>query len=168
MASSPPDIHLQTYSTGQSTHGPCTLVNEDGGSHLDIGDGEKHIGTSTERLLHVEEDSESDIKEPAGQTGEAPLEPPNVGSDRGSIIWDWWLWEIAGLALSLGFTVVIIVILAIYDDKPLPTWPYNITLNAMVSVLSTMAKVRPQTDSLPYNALTHDNRVLCYLQLYNV
>ena len=46
--------------------------------------------------------------------------------------------------LSLGVTITIIVVLAMYDGQPLPNWPYSITLNAMVSVLATTAKVTPR------------------------
>lgn len=56
---------------------------------------------------------------------------------------DWWLWELVGAMLSLGATVAIIIILAVYDGHPLPSWPYRITLNSLLSVLSTIAKVQP-------------------------
>ena len=68
--------------------------------------------------------------------------PHETHRDRKSWLWDWWLWEIAGIALSLSVTLAIVVILAMYDGHPLPKWPYSITLNAMVSVLATIAKVR--------------------------
>ena len=68
--------------------------------------------------------------------------PHEAYRSRKSCFWDWWLWEIAGIVLSLSVTVAIVVILAIYDGHPLPKWPYSITLNAMVSVLATIAKVR--------------------------
>ena len=54
---------------------------------------------------------------------------------------DWWVWEIAAVVLSLGSTTAIIAILAKYNGKPLPNWPYKITLNSMLSVLSTISKV---------------------------
>ena len=62
---------------------------------------------------------------------------------------DWWLWELAGIISSLIVTMAIIVMLLKYDGRPLPSWPYSITLNAMVSVLSTLAKVCPQRSSKP-------------------
>ena len=54
---------------------------------------------------------------------------------------DWWFWEIAGALLSLGSTVAIVVMLAVCNNRPLPVLRYGITLNAMLSVLSTIAKV---------------------------
>ena len=55
---------------------------------------------------------------------------------------DWWFWEVVGVVVSLGATAAIIIILTVYDDKPLPTWKYGITLNSMLSILSTISKVR--------------------------
>jgi hypothetical protein len=42
--------------------------------------------------------------------------------------------------MSVVFLVAIIVVLYEYDGKPMPDWPYGITLNALVSVLSTAMK----------------------------
>ena len=55
---------------------------------------------------------------------------------------DWWLWELMGSILSILCMVAIVAILAAYDRKPLPEWPYSITLNSLLSILSTIAKVR--------------------------
>ena len=54
---------------------------------------------------------------------------------------DWWLWELMGSILSIFCIVAIVAILAAYDRKPLPEWPYSITLNSLLSILSTIAKV---------------------------
>ena len=61
---------------------------------------------------------------------------------RGTRSWyhDWWFWEVAGALLSLASTVAIVVMLAVCNGKPLPVWRNGITLNAMLSVLSTIAK----------------------------
>ena len=61
---------------------------------------------------------------------------------------DWWFWEILGALLSLGSTAAIIVILAVYNHQPVPALRYGITLNAMLSVLSTTAKVSFQIDAM--------------------
>ena len=65
--------------------------------------------------------------------------------DYGTRSWyyDWWFWEAAGALLSLGSTVAIVAMLAVCDNKPMPALRYGITLNAMLSVLSTVAKVSP-------------------------
>ena len=57
---------------------------------------------------------------------------------------DWWIQEIAGALLSLESNVAIIVMLAVYINQPLPVLRYGITLYAMLSVLSTITKVRAQ------------------------
>ena len=54
--------------------------------------------------------------------------------------YDWWFWEIAGALLSLASTVAIILMLAAYNNKPLELVEAGITLNAVLSVLSTVAK----------------------------
>ena len=64
--------------------------------------------------------------------------------------YDWWFWEISGALLSLGSTVAIVVMLAVCNNKPLPVLRYGITLNAMLSVLSTIAKVSPSSNAIVY------------------
>lgn len=51
-----------------------------------------------------------------------------------------WTFEILGCVTSIVFLVAIIVVLFNYDGRPMPDWPYGITLNALVSVLSTVMK----------------------------
>lgn len=51
-----------------------------------------------------------------------------------------WTFEIIGCVVSIGFLIAIIVVLFEYDGKPMPDWPYGITLNALISVLSTVMK----------------------------
>jgi hypothetical protein len=57
---------------------------------------------------------------------------------RGAL--DGWLYEVAALAFSVGCLVALAVVLGIYDKKKTPEFAYNITLNALISVLSTAAK----------------------------
>ncbi|KAL4946708.1 hypothetical protein BDV06DRAFT_231788 [Aspergillus oleicola] len=51
-----------------------------------------------------------------------------------------WTLEILGCLTSIVFFVAIIAVLFYYDGRPMPQWPYGITLNALVSVLSTVMK----------------------------
>lgn len=53
---------------------------------------------------------------------------------------DSWFYECAAMAFSVGCLVALAVMLGIYDGKEIPRLPYNITLNALISVLSTAAK----------------------------
>ncbi|KAI9788937.1 MAG: hypothetical protein M1835_001998 [Candelina submexicana] len=53
---------------------------------------------------------------------------------------NWWLWEILSLVTSVGATAGIVGVLIYFDGRPLPSWPYSITLNALISVLATISK----------------------------
>lgn len=77
-----------------------------------------------------------------------PDETHDMQHDRKSWYHDWWCWEIAGALLSLVSTAAIIVILALYNHRPVPVLRYGITLNAMLSVLSTTAKVISKTGTV--------------------
>jgi hypothetical protein len=57
---------------------------------------------------------------------------------RGAL--DSWFYECAALAFSVGCLAALAVMLGIYDGKETPQLPYNITLNALISALSTAAK----------------------------
>lgn len=56
------------------------------------------------------------------------------------VISDGWSWELLCLAISWACLVAIGVLLGAYDGKPFPTGPGGISLNAMVAILSTVAK----------------------------
>ena len=75
-----------------------------------------------------------------------PFKSTDVGIVHGkgqtrSILHDWWLREVLGATVCVVSTVVIVMLLAMYDGKSLPIWPLSITVNSFVSVLSTIAKV---------------------------
>ena len=80
---------------------------------------------------------------------ETGYEAPKKHQPRDKPSWyhDWWFSEILGIILSLSSIVAIIAILARYNGRPVPNWPYKITLNSMLSVFSSISKVRPH--SLP-------------------
>lgn len=76
-------------------------------------------------------------------TARCPLSPPDqtVSQPQKLKVWSSkWVLETLSCVLSVGFLVAIVVVLANYDGKALPNWPYGITLNALVSVLSTFMK----------------------------
>lgn len=79
---------------------------------------------------------------------EDSVETNHMQYSRRSWYHDWWFWEIAGALLSLGSTAAIIIILAVYDHQPVPVLRYGITLNAMLSVLSTIAKVSSKINAM--------------------
>jgi hypothetical protein len=81
---------------------------------------------------------------PVTQTGKArPLSTAEQKAVLQSQSFFWgssWTLEILSCLTSVVFLVAIIVVLYEYDGKPMPDWPYGITLNALVSVLSTAMK----------------------------
>lgn len=50
-----------------------------------------------------------------------------------------WAFEIISLLVSAAAVAGIIVVLAHFDNRPLPDWPLNITLNTLIALLSTLA-----------------------------
>ncbi|GKZ81281.1 hypothetical protein AnigIFM56816_005795 [Aspergillus niger] len=62
-----------------------------------------------------------------------------------------WTWEILSCVIAVTALVAIIIVLYNYDNRPMPDWPYGITLNAVVSVLVTLMKaamIFPITEGL--------------------
>lgn len=57
------------------------------------------------------------------------------------LVSEWWLWEIISWSISGICLCAIAILLGVFDGKTLPTrWPGGISLNAYISILSTMAK----------------------------
>ncbi|KAK7918398.1 hypothetical protein PG985_010272 [Apiospora marii] len=52
----------------------------------------------------------------------------------------YWLTESGSCAVALGALAALVGILVQHDGQPLPDWKYGITLNALVSVLSSVLK----------------------------
>ncbi|KAE8160024.1 hypothetical protein BDV40DRAFT_271561 [Aspergillus tamarii] len=62
-----------------------------------------------------------------------------------------WIWEILSCVIAVASLVAIIVVLYVYDGKSMPDWPYGITLNAVISLLTTLMKAAmafPITEAL--------------------
>ena len=51
---------------------------------------------------------------------------------------DWWIKEISAMLISILSLVCIVLILRIYDGRPLHDWPFSITINSLVSIFSTI------------------------------
>ena len=51
---------------------------------------------------------------------------------------DSWIKELSALLISLLSLLCIFVTLRIHDGRPLPSWPLSITINAVVSLFSTV------------------------------
>lgn len=56
------------------------------------------------------------------------------------ILVDSWIWEALCWVLSVACLIAIVIILHTYDGQPIPQWRSGITLNAMVSVFTSIAK----------------------------
>jgi hypothetical protein len=86
-----------------------------------------------------------DIDEPAPQAGPS-LNSPRSGmrtkhtSILKALVFDLWTGEAIVMALSMCCLVAIAVIVRHYDGKPLPQWRGGVTLNTVISVLSTIAR----------------------------
>ncbi|KAL8923219.1 MAG: hypothetical protein Q9172_003238 [Xanthocarpia lactea] len=59
----------------------------------------------------------------------------------GSLLSNWWLWELLEACISIIALVVIVVILFVYDGSSLPDWPSVFTINSVISFLSTISKL---------------------------
>ena len=105
-------------------------------------DGSQYEATGTSQRLLGEENYKSRNQPTVQEMEKGSLKSRSSKPGRRSWYYDWWFWEIVGMILNLGATVAIVAIFARYNDKPLPKWKYGITLNAMLSVLSTISKVR--------------------------
>jgi len=49
-----------------------------------------------------------------------------------------WLYEISSLVLAVVAVIMLICVLRAYENKPNPQWPLGISLNTIVSILSTV------------------------------
>ncbi|RDW67394.1 DUF3176 domain-containing protein [Aspergillus mulundensis] len=69
-----------------------------------------------------------------------PSKMPPKPSRWTSLSLDTWLWEILALIFSTSAFTAIFVLLAVHDQKPSPALPSGITLNTIISILSTSSK----------------------------
>lgn len=53
---------------------------------------------------------------------------------------NWWLLELSFWLISATVLGAICIILRKYEGRPLPEWPWNITLNAFISVMAAILK----------------------------
>ncbi|KAN0087188.1 Protein of unknown function (DUF3176) domain containing protein [Elaphomyces granulatus] len=55
------------------------------------------------------------------------------------VVSTYWLFEVLCGTLSLACLIAITVVLRAFDNQPVPTWSYGITLNTIVSLLASVA-----------------------------
>ena len=86
---------------------------------------------------------------------------------------DWWLLEIVCWLCAVGFTGGIVGILSQYDQKQTWEWPYSITINSSIALLSTLAKsslmipIASCLSQLKWARLTKKERKLLDLQTFD-
>ncbi|KAB8079691.1 hypothetical protein BDV29DRAFT_151610 [Aspergillus leporis] len=57
------------------------------------------------------------------------------GKTFASRVNDYWVWEIASCVGSLAAIFAIVTVLLAYNGKSLPSWPYGVTTNSVLSWL---------------------------------
>ncbi|KAI0011043.1 hypothetical protein F4779DRAFT_626726 [Xylariaceae sp. FL0662B] len=86
---------------------------------------------------------------------------------------DKWLFDFLAWALSAVAMSGIVITLLLHADRPLPSWPFSITVNALISVLatiSTSALLVPVTGTIgqrKWHWLSSGNHRLSDLELYD-
>ncbi|KAE8152056.1 hypothetical protein BDV25DRAFT_170841 [Aspergillus avenaceus] len=94
---------------------------------------------------NVDDSLDSGQRPPLSASEQAVIQA-QAGSLGGS-----WIWEILSCVVAVAALAGIIVVLYMYDGKPMPDWPYGVNLNAVVSVLTTLMKAAmafPITEAL--------------------
>jgi hypothetical protein len=61
-------------------------------------------------------------------------------SSSGNYLYNWWLWEIVSICLSVLCLACITLVLLVFNHKPIPSLPAGLTFNALVSLLATLSK----------------------------
>lgn len=69
--------------------------------------------------------------------GDLPQRPP---PSRRHIVFRYWQWEIACLAVSVALIGAIIGILCHYEGQQMPRWPFSINLNTIIALLATILR----------------------------
>ncbi|KAI0120735.1 hypothetical protein BJ170DRAFT_715435 [Xylariales sp. AK1849] len=80
--------------------------------------------------------------EPHGKQAKEHMHLPKSGRTQRWSQWafDRWPFELSSLCLSLVCLGGVVLTLSMHKDRPLPRWPFSITINALISVLTTISK----------------------------
>ena len=82
----------------------------------------------------------NDYKPVEGQASDHQYRRNDWSLKAGRMIYDRWLLEIASCGGSLLVLIAIVVFLYNYDGAEQPDWPYNITINSVISWFTTIMK----------------------------
>lgn len=102
--------------------------------------------SSERKQHHVETDMPQDHHAMLEQSGTDKLgklsektSKPGRRTERWSrFATDRWIWELCAMLMSLSSLVAIVLVLRLHDGRPLPDWPFSITINSLVSIFSTI------------------------------
>jgi hypothetical protein len=68
-----------------------------------------------------------------------PVDAPHLSQHRINILSPHgWLYEVSSLFVAAASFVALVLVLRKYQNKPSPQWPADISLNTLVSVVSTV------------------------------
>ena len=61
------------------------------------------------------------------------------GANRFELLWIWWL-ELLCCVLFIGALVAVVLTVRPYEGRPLPQWPYRLSINSLISVYIVILK----------------------------
>lgn len=117
---------IQSYPTTLVLLNLCTQVRS---TLPSMGLLEKFKTTFSEREEHLG----TSVPEPVSS-------PKRPNSTWHALINDTWFWERVAMTFSISCFVAILAILISYNEKPMPTFPKGLTMNTIISILSTGSK----------------------------
>lgn len=89
------------------------------------------------------------------------------------LLLDTWLWEVLAISFSILCFLVVICLLRVYDQKASPSFPHDLTLNSITSVLSAASKssmiyaVTASIGQLKWNWYYTKKEQLQHIQLFD-
>jgi len=86
------------------------------------------------------DESVRQIAESDGSRSQGELLEPSKGSSFLSSVYTRWLMELLASLVALLALVAIIITLVTHDGRPLPDWPFGISINALVSIFAVILK----------------------------
>ncbi|KAI1430193.1 hypothetical protein F5Y12DRAFT_722466 [Xylaria sp. FL1777] len=97
-------------------------------------------GEATAPISHSSHLTDSSIN---SVKGNPELEKPSNNVDRKLRLEQWltdyWLWEFASWFTSTLLLAGVVLTLSLHQNQPLPEWPFGITINALISFLSSLS-----------------------------
>ncbi|KAF2141171.1 uncharacterized protein K452DRAFT_318841 [Aplosporella prunicola CBS 121167] len=96
-------------------------------------------------LLNQPEESNDHKPQMSGQSAEiqhreADLDTSSKKPGLVSLVCTRWLMEVLACVIALLALVAIIITLGLHDGRPIPDWPFRISVNAVVSIFSVILK----------------------------